>query len=139
MHAMSSDLRRRVLSLYKKGYRTSWIAQILEVSPSWVRRVRQRWREHGETTARRRGGSEPTRIDRRRLEQLIAQQPDATLEELRDRLGVSCSLTTVWNASRRLGHAFKKSRVTPPNRIARMSSGSEPTGRADYGGGSGGG
>ena len=36
--------------------------------------------------------------DRQRLEELIREQPDATLKELRQRGGFRCSLTTVWRA-----------------------------------------
>jgi hypothetical protein len=39
---------------------------------------------------------------------LVRQQPDATLKELRQRLGVSCSLTTIWRAPEKLRLPRKK-------------------------------
>jgi transposase len=43
-----------------------------------------------------------------RLAELINDQPDATLEQLRQRGGFQCSLTTIWRALRRLGLTRKK-------------------------------
>lgn len=84
----SQDLRDRVLAAYDHGMKTSEIARVFQVSPAWARRVKQRRREHGETTPRPRGGATYIKIDRTRLAELVEQQPDATLEELRERLGV---------------------------------------------------
>ena len=39
---------------------------------------------------------------------MVRQQPDATLKELRQRLGVSCSLTAIWRALEKLRLARKK-------------------------------
>ena len=58
-----------------------------------------------------------------RLERLIAAQPDATLEELRDCSGVSCSVMTVFNTLKRLGYRRKKRRSGRRSRIGRMSRG----------------
>ena len=46
--------------------------------------------------------------DLERLRELIRQQPDATLEECRQRLGVSCSTMTISRALRKLGLPRKK-------------------------------
>jgi hypothetical protein len=40
---------------------------------------------------------------------LVAEQPDATLSELRERLGISVSLATVWSTLKALGRTLKKS------------------------------
>jgi transposase len=40
---------------------------------------------------------------------LVEEQPDATLNELRQRLGVSVSLTTLWTTLKKLGMTLKKS------------------------------
>lgn len=44
-----------------------------------------------------------------RLEELVAQKPDATLEELRKKLGVAVSVTTLWRSLKALGLTLKKS------------------------------
>ena len=44
----------------------------------------------------------------RRLEELVQDTPDATLEQLRAALGLSCSLVAIHNALGRLDYRFKK-------------------------------
>ena len=43
-----------------------------------------------------------------RLREAIARTPDATLEELRDRLGLAVALSTLWRAVAALGLSVKK-------------------------------
>ena len=52
----SQDLRDRVFASTDDGMVTSRIAKLFRVSPAWVRRVKQRRRETGETTPRPMGG-----------------------------------------------------------------------------------
>jgi transposase len=102
------------------GHSTSRVAKKYRVSPAWVRRLKQRRRETGEIAPRRSGGRRPRIIDRLRLRGLVEQQPDATLAELRARLGVKCSLAGLWKALDQLRLTFKKKRYGPRNRSARM-------------------
>ncbi len=44
----SQDLRDRVLAACDRAMNTKQIAELFSVSTSWVRRVKQRRREHGE-------------------------------------------------------------------------------------------
>jgi transposase len=118
MEAYSLDLRAKVLAAYDRGMKTRRIAQSFGVSESWARRVKQRRREHGELGPRPRAGKPPVKIDRGRLAELVREQPDATLAELRDRLQITCSLSAIWAALRQLGLSFKKRRSTPRSRTA---------------------
>ena len=106
--AHSQELRDRVLGAFDRGMQTKQIADTLGVCRAWVRRVKQRRRETGETTARPMGGARVIKIDVVRLAELVAEQPDATIPELRDRLGVECSESGVGKALRRLGLSVKK-------------------------------
>ncbi len=115
----SQDLRDRVLAAYDRGMKTKQIAHTFCVSTAWARRVKQCRRENGRTTPLARGGATARKIDPQRLAQLVAQHPDATLAQLRDRLGVGCSQSAVCRALKRLGLTFKKRRSTPRSRIAR--------------------
>ena len=117
----AQDLRDRVLAAYDRGMKTKQIAETFQVCRSWARRVNQRRREHGETTPRPMGGATVVKIDLNRLAELVAEQPDATLEELADRLGTGCKAPAVCRALKRMKITFKKRRSTPPNRTARMS------------------
>lgn len=124
----SQDLRDRVLAAYDRGLPTQQIAQTFQVSKAWARRLKQRRRETGETSARRMGGPGVIKVDRRRLTELVREDPDATLPELRDRLGVACAISTICVALKKLGFSFKKRRFTRPSRIGRMSSNAAPNG-----------
>ena len=118
----SQDLRDRVLAAYDRGVPTQQIAEMFQVSKAWARRIKQRRRETGETVARRMGGPGVIKVDRTRLSELVREDPDATLMELRDRLGVACAISTICVALRKIGFTFKKRRSTPRSRIGRMSS-----------------
>lgn len=116
----SQDLRDRVLAAYDRGMGTREIAQTFQVSLAWARRVRQIRREEGRTTPLPRGGATVIKIDMDRLAELVREQPDATLLELRDRLGVECSESAMSLAVRRLGFTFKKKRSMQRSRIDPM-------------------
>jgi len=119
--AYSQDLRDRVLAACDRGIKTKDIAEVFAVSPAWVRRIKQRRRETGETSPRKMGGPGPIKIDRARLAELVAEQPDATLKELQDRIGVECSQSAICTALKKLGFTFKKRRSTRRSRTVRMS------------------
>lgn len=53
---------------------------------------------------------------RKQLRGLVSQQPDATLAELRERLGIPCSLTTIFRVLKRLGITRKKKVLFDPKR-----------------------
>jgi len=119
--AYSQDLRDRVMAARDRGMPTRRVAELFSVSASWVRRVMQRRREHGETSPRPCGGVTVVKVDLDRLRQLVAKQPDATTRELHERLGVDCSVSAVDVALRRLGLSYKKRLCTPRSRTARTS------------------
>ena len=86
MQPYSKDLRVRILADADRGMATRSLATKYQVSESWVRRLKQRRRETGETTARKRQVfRQPILAPHyERLRQLVEAQPDATLEELRE-------------------------------------------------------
>lgn len=126
--AYSMDLRQRVIDDCDAGLGTKAVAQKYSVSPAWVRRLKQHRRERGDICPRVGTGRRPT-IDHNKLAALVAAQPDATLVELRDRLGAEVTTQAVSKALQRLKLTFKKRRSTPPNRTGRMSPGVVPAGR----------
>jgi len=118
----SQDLRDRVLAACDRAMKTKQIADLFGVSASWVRRVKQRRREHGEVAPR---PPEPViryaKIDRVHLRELVEAHPDATLAELRAMLDVQCSESAIWKALDKMSYTFKKRRSMPQSRIGRMS------------------
>lgn len=108
MEAYSIDLRQRVIAACQAGRQTKEVATLFNVSPAWVRRLKQHLRERGDIRPRNGGGSRGRKIDRDRLAELVRQQPDATLVELRDRLGVSVTPWAISKALRELKLTYKK-------------------------------
>lgn len=113
MAPYSMDLRTRVLRDWDAGLDADTVAAKYQVSRAWVHRLQQRRRETGTIAPRKQtrwrtpllAAVEP------QLAALIAAQPDRTLVELRDALGTSVSLTTIWRAVARLGFTLKKNGV----------------------------
>jgi len=121
----SMDLRERVVRACdgKRGSREH-IAKLYGVSTAWIRRLLQRRRELGTIAPRPHGGGRRAKITGKkldRLKKLVEQQPDATLEELRDRCGVDASIMAVHRALQRLESRLKKSRSTPASKTGRTS------------------
>ena len=128
MQAYSLDLRRRVLADCDAGLKTKAVAEKYGVSRTWVRALKQRRRETGEIAARKGGGGRKPKFDRTRLAELVAEDADATLAELRARLGVGCALSAIWKALDRLRITLKKKRCGPPSKTARTSRSVAPRG-----------
>jgi transposase len=87
------------------------IARRFLVSVSFVVRLLHLYRTTGSVEPRPHGGGNPAVLgpeDLERLRELIRQQPDATLEECRQQLGLSCSLMTISRALSKLGLPRKK-------------------------------
>jgi len=127
--AYSQDLRDRVLAAYDRGMTTKRIAKTFDVSPAWARRVKQVRRQTGRTRALPMGGVRVVKVDLERLRQLVAQQPDATVRELHQRLGCDCGESAVDMALRRLELTFKKRRSMRRSRIGLMSPSGGRTGK----------
>lgn len=122
MKPYSTDLRQRVLADCDAGMATTEVAEKFSVSASWVRRLLQRRRENGETQPRpqRHGPAPSWEADgyADALRQAVADAPDATLEELKARLGLAVAVSTLWRACAAMGFSFKKKSPEPPSRIA---------------------
>ena len=121
MKAYSLDLRQRVIGACDAGKGTKAVAATFGVSASWVRRLKQHRRQRGDIIPRNGGGSRGRKFDRDRLAALVKEQPDATLMELRERLGASVTLWAISKALHELKLSYKKSRFTPPNKTGPTS------------------
>lgn len=121
MEAYSLDLRKRVIAACDAGKPTLEVSRTFGVSPAWVRRLKQHRRERGDILPRKGGGIRPRKIDRQRLAQLVQEQPDATLVELRDRLGVAVTPWAICKVLQELKLSYKKSRSTLRSKTGRTS------------------
>lgn len=105
----SAERRLEVLADADQGMGTRQIALKYNCSESWVRRVKQERRELGKTapcTTRRR--TPAWAVYREQIEKLIAEQPDMTLQELKEALNTDLSRQTLCNALRKLKLTLKK-------------------------------
>jgi len=111
MKAYSIDLRERVLADFDAGMGNNAVARKYRVSSRWVYKLRQQRSQTGQIAPRQgKTGPKPKLAAyAEQLVQLVEAQPDATLSELRERLGVSVSLATIWLALKKLGLTLKKS------------------------------
>lgn len=108
--AYSMDLRTRVIQDANAGIPSKVLAERYHVSLAWVDALKQRWRETGSIAPRPqtkfRGRVLAGQEDR--LKALVAAQPDATLEELREALQTPAGLATIWRELARLDLSVKK-------------------------------
>lgn len=134
MHAYSQDLRERVVRACDEGRGSrQHIAHTFGVSTAWIRRLLQRRRLTGSFAAKPHAGGRTPKLDGRqrgRLLVLITEQPDATLAELRHRLGAAVHLSTIHRALVPFGLSVKKKTCTLPSGTAPRSAASgRPGGR----------
>jgi transposase len=112
MKTYSQDLRERVVRACDEGAGSrQQIAALFGVSTAWIRRLLQRRRQTGSFAALPRGGARRIKMDAPRCDRLVVlvtEQPDASLEELRDRLGAPVHRATIGRALVRLGWTVKK-------------------------------
>jgi len=84
------DLRQRVWAAYEAGESTeTQVAERFGVSYSFVRNLVRRVRERGSVAPKPHGGGRSPAFDAQGLEMLahtVAEVPDATLEELKEKL-----------------------------------------------------
>jgi transposase len=112
MKPYSEDLRTRIVAAinHHEGSLRQ-IARRFRVSLTFVERMMRRHREAGAIGPKPHGGGRLPALDdqqRQRLLELVRDQPDATLEELRRRLAVDCSLAAICRTLKGLGITRKK-------------------------------
>jgi transposase len=120
----SGDLRDRVAAAVASGTSARAAAGRFGVSVSTAIRWAQRLRAEGHARARAMGGDRRSRLPEHRAAvlELVAKQPDLTLQEIRGALaaehGIAVGLTSVWRFLKAQQITLKKRAYTPPSRIA---------------------
>jgi transposase len=125
MDAYSLDLRERVVRACDDHVGTrEEIAETFGVSVSFITKLLRRRRDEKTVAARPHSGGGKRSMDGTDLERvkdLVAEQPDATLDELCQRLrgrgGASVAPWTMCRALKALGLVRKKSPFTPRSAI----------------------
>ena len=119
----SQDLRERVIGFMALGGSARAAAVRFEVSVSSAARWAQRWRAEGRACPRAMGGDRRSRLSEHRVRvlQLVAQQPDLTLQEIRSALaawGITVGLSTVHRYLAAQNLTLKKRAYMRPSRTA---------------------
>jgi transposase len=133
--ALSVDLRRRFQAYVAEGLSGREAARRLRISAATASRLGRRIARGEPLEARPSGG----RRGRGKLAphegfliELVTQDPDITLYELRDALeaaeGLRVHHSAIDRALIRLGYAFKKRASSPTNAVSPASDGREKTG-----------
>jgi transposase len=124
MKPYANDLRERAAAAvdhHEGSFRQ--IARRFRIGLSTLRRWLQRRLQTGALDPKPHGGGQPRTVDAQnaeRLKDLVRQQPDATLDELKAGLGLRCSRMAIFRALRRLRISRQKKvlhaseRDTPP-------------------------
>src|SRR3954453_22008018 len=112
MQPLSNDLRERILRAVdnREGSRRKLAARFC-VNPSTITRLFQLRRQTGSFDPRPHAGGVTPTLDQgalERLRTLVEQTPDATLEALKQEMGVSGSRMIICRALQKLGLPLKK-------------------------------
>ncbi len=126
--SLSGDLRGRVIAAIEDGISTREAARRFRIGIATAGAWYRRYRDTGETEARKQGQPSRSKLDAHEafILGLIETAPDVTLAEIGERLaterGVQAAPSTVWLFLDRRGITFKKRRRTPPSSSVLMSS-----------------
>ena len=112
MKTLSLDLRERILASYDnlEGTRQE-IADRYRVSLGMVKKLLQQRKRTGQIGARHvYSGRKPLIVQAHddQMRVLLGQKPDMTLKELREALGLDCSLPAIHYALSAMGLTYKK-------------------------------
>lgn len=125
MRAIPLETRQRIIRLYEQGKSTRDISEFFGFCVAAVRRVRQQFKARGTLQPQTHLCGRKTLLTAKRqarLQQMVADQPDATLAELGARLDRRFGTSTVDLWLRKLGLSCKKN-------SARRRTGSSRRGR----------
>ena len=121
------DLRERILASYDEGAGTrEEVAQRFRVSLGMVKKLLQQRRELGEIGPRHHLAGRKPQIEaghQRELRRLLAGKVDLTLREMREALGLACSLQAIHVVLDKMGLTLKKRRSAPASKTAPISRG----------------
>lgn len=124
---ISLDLRERIMEAYDEGEATrEQVAGRFRVSLGMVKKLLQQRRHSGDIRARHHlAGRKPLIVaeHRQEMDRLLKKKPDMSLKELREALGVKCSLQAIHVVLVKMEMTLKKRLSVPTSKTARISPG----------------
>jgi len=129
---ISLDLRERILEAYDEGNATrDQVARRFRVSLGMVKKLIQQRRHNGDIRARHHlAGRKPLIVaeHREKMGLLLKQKPDLSLKELREALGLKCSVQAIHVVLVKMEMTLKKRLCAPASRTARTLPGRAKSG-----------
>lgn len=121
--AISVDLRERIVEAYerKEGTREE-VAKRFKVSLGMVKKLLQQQSRTGDLRPRYRFCGRKAKLMPEHgaaLKALVAKEPDVTLEEMKARLGLGCTVAAIHQVLAKLGLTYKKRRSMQLNKTGR--------------------
>ena len=114
MKSYSIDLRERLVAGRQRGQSAEELSRVFGVCKRSVERYWKRQVQEGTLELKARGGYRRSRLEGHDelLRQWIHEQPDLSLEQLRERLlaqlGITIGTTALWHRLEKLGLSYKK-------------------------------
>jgi transposase len=125
MATLSLDLRERIVIAYDNGEGTrDEIARRFRVSLGMVKKLLQQRRKTGSIKSRHHLAGRKKLIvaaHRMTIRQQLKRKPDMTLAELREALGLTCTLPAIHYVLVDMGLTYKKRHSVPQSRTGRTS------------------
>jgi transposase len=120
---ISVDLRERIVEAYerKEGSREE-VAKRFKVSLGMVKKLLQQQSRTGDLRPRYRFCGRKAKLMAAHgaaLKSLVAKEPDVTLAEMKERLGLGCTVAAIHQVLAKLGLTYKKRRSMRQNKTGR--------------------
>jgi len=125
MATLSLDLRQRIINTCDRGEGTQeQVARRFGVSYGMVKKLLQQRRKTGCIKPRHHLAGRKKKIvaeHRIAMRKQLQRKPDMTLAELRDALGLECTLPAIHYVLVDMGLTYKKRRSAPPSKTVKTS------------------
>jgi transposase len=121
---ISVDLRERIVTAYAEGAGTrEEVAKRFKVSLGMVKKLLQQHSRTGDLRPRYRFCGRKAKLmpeHGKTLQALVAKEPDLTLAEMKERLGLDCTVAAIHWVVSKLGLTYKKRRSMRLSKTGRM-------------------
>ena len=124
MKMLHIEVRKKIVAARKRGLSVAEICRAYSVGRTAVYSLLQQERETGDIAPRTHLCGRKAALDEKALEtlkELLDGQPDITLAEIKEKMGLSISLVAIHNAiSKKLQYQYKKRHYTPASKTVQM-------------------
>jgi transposase len=122
---VSKELRQLISAGRKAGIEVEVMAQTFQVGRSTIYNLLAQEDKSGNMNPHTDRCGRPSAVDEagmKRMQQLIEERPDITLEEIKKEMGLKISISAIWRKVHdKLGFNYKKKRFTPASGIPKKT------------------